>query len=32
LAQDGESDTRTLQIIGDESWQGRLSEVLDADK
>lgn len=32
LAQDGESDTRTLQVIGDNDWRERLSEFMDADK
>lgn len=32
LAQDGESDTRTLQVIGDENWRGRLVGFMDADK
>lgn len=32
LAQDGESDTRSLQVIGDEAWRARLANFLDSDK
>lgn len=32
LAQDGESDTRTFQVVGDDDWRARLADFMDADK
>ncbi|MDA8637384.1 tRNA (adenosine(37)-N6)-threonylcarbamoyltransferase complex ATPase subunit type 1 TsaE [Rhodospirillales bacterium] len=31
LAQDGESDTRTLEIIGDATWRDRLADLKNMD-
>jgi tRNA threonylcarbamoyladenosine biosynthesis protein TsaE len=31
LAQGGESDTRTLEVIGDDNWRVRLAKFMDAD-